>query len=590
MQGCCEYFGGLTMRDQASVTGTSSGWFILNGTNPGDLKTDGVGDAGTIGAKLALTSQYGNVLSNRTQTLNILTGTRLTISGPIVDTVDGIVFTGAVRKVGGGLLILSGTNTYRGGTTVNEGVVVVSNSAALGAGTVNLAGGELKIANGTWMIANAVNAVSNVMINTDGTLMLFGAITNSGSLVKTGAGTLALYGPNSYSGSTIINGGTLQLNASVPSGTATLWHFNTPGNLGLDSSTNGNTLIGAAGTPAYNAAGKFGGSLYLDGNSTMTNAVFPKGVPTGSSPYTIALWEKDNGSPANGGFVGWGTGIANQCNNFRLHGANGLNSYWWGANDWILTGLSTNPKDGNWHHIATTWDGTTSAVYVDGTRVGTKSRTGLNAQAVNFIVGKTTGDVAFKGWLDDLLIANRAFSQAELLSVMNNGYMDANTRILPSDTPLIVASGATLDLNGTSQTVASLQGGGSVTGGVLTVTASLAPGGTNAIGTLTVSGDFALGENASIDWNYGDSGTQDLVQVNGALTLPALANVAISRVTGSSAALPKQAVILSSSVSIARTNLSGWQVVASGNNAWRVKVIGNQVVAIRLTGTLLRVQ
>jgi autotransporter-associated beta strand protein len=95
LQGCCEYFGGLTMRDSARIAGTSSGWFILNGASPGDLKTDGTGDAGTVGAKLALASQYGNRPGNRTQTITVGTGARLTVSGPIVNTAEGSNYVGA---------------------------------------------------------------------------------------------------------------------------------------------------------------------------------------------------------------------------------------------------------------------------------------------------------------------------------------------------------------------------------------------------------------------------------------------------------------------------------------------------------------
>ena len=588
LQDKSEFFGSLTLRDGARVTGTSSSWFILNGANPGDIKTDGAGDAGAVGVKLALTSQWSACPGNRTQTVNVVTGTRLALSGPIVDTASGSNYVGTVRKTGGGTLVLGGANTYSGGTLVNDGTVIVSNSAALGTGPVTLSGGTLNVATGTWSIANIVNAASNVTIHTEGTLVLFGAITNSGSLVKTGTGTLVLGGSNSYSGATMVNEGTLQLNVRLPGETAALWHFNNPSCLGEDSSTNGNTLIGTTGAPAYNDNGKFGGALYLDGSSTLMNAAFPKGVPTGSSPYTIALWEKDNGSGNTGGFIGWGTaGQNSKANNLRFNGNNALINYWYG-NDLIVSGLSVNPKDGNWHHIAVTWDGYNQAMYVDGTVVTNTTRTGLNVGTTGFIVGRTLNDANFKGWMDDLLVASRALSQSEILSVMGNGYMDANVRPLPVNTALTLASGATLDLNGNSQTIADLRGCGTVTGGVLTVTGTLAPGGTNAVGTLTIYGRLALNENAAIDWNFGD-GLQDLVQVNGTLALPDCATVVISRTAGSSAAQPKLAVLVSCTEPLAQTDLSGWTATGE-SGTWSVKTVGNQVVAIRQTGTLLRIQ
>ena len=209
---------------------------------------------------------------------------------------------------------------------------------------------------------------------------------------------------------------------AAPDGTAVFYQFDNPDALGEDGSGNANTLVTATGAPAYSSSGKFGGALYLNGSSTMNQGgEFPTGVPTGNSPYTIALWEKDDGSTGNGGFVGWGNQATNQCNNFRFSGNNYLVNYWWGGNDWGLSGLSTNPKDGAWHHLVITWDGATRTMYVDGDNVGTRPGSGLNAQASHFVVGKTIADAHFKGWIDDLLIASRAFDPTEVTSLMAPG-------------------------------------------------------------------------------------------------------------------------------------------------------------------------
>ena len=281
--------------------------------------------------------------------------------------------------------------------------------------------------------------------------------SGNGPLTKSGAGTLTLPSTNTYSGATQVQGGTLKL-APLPAGTQAYYAFDNPANLGQDGSVMGNDLSVGTGAPAYTNAGVFGGAVYLNGSSFFTRSVFPAGVPTGSTPYTIALWEKDGGSGDRGGFVGWGSSANNQCNSFRLAGANALNNYWYG-NDWNLTGLSTNPKDGNWHHIAVTWNGTTQAMYVDGGPVGTIPRTGLNAQATNFFVGKTTADIGFKGWIDNVLIANRALSASEIADLR----MEVrSSNLLPADTTVQVSTGAVLDLNGVSQTVCGLSGSGRV--------------------------------------------------------------------------------------------------------------------------------
>ena len=58
---------------------------------------------------------------------------------------------------------------------------------------------------------------------------------------------------------------------------------------------------------------------------------------------------------------------------------------------------------------------------------------------------------------------------------------------LPPGGAVDVAAGATLDLNGQPQTVASAGGSGTVAGGSLTVTETLAPGGVGTVGTLTLA-------------------------------------------------------------------------------------------------------
>lgn len=63
---------------------------------------------------------------------------------------------------------------------------------------------------------------------------------------------------------------------------------------------------------------------------------------------------------------------------------------------------------------------------------------------------------------------------------------------LPADSDVAVAAGATLDLNGQAQTVASIGGSGTVVGGSLAVTGEIAPGGVGEVGTLTLAQTPAL--------------------------------------------------------------------------------------------------
>jgi hypothetical protein len=222
----------------------------------------------------------------------------------------------------------------------------------------------------------------------------------------------------------------------------------------------------------YSGAGKFGGSLYLNGNTTLKtlSGNFPNGLPTGNSPYTIAVWEKtDAGCPNNGGFVGWGNEDTSEANNLRLDGPNSVDNYWW-ANDFVVSGLSVDPMDGNWHSIVATWDGTTRTIYVDGVSAGSQSAATPNIMGVNFIVGATIGDVNFKGWMENLLITTNALTPSQISSYQNNGPMPRGAvAYWPFNNPTNL--GADNSGQGNTLSVASLggqwyQGEGLVDGGV----------------------------------------------------------------------------------------------------------------------------
>ncbi len=71
---------------------------------------------------------------------------------------------------------------------------------------------------------------------------------------------------------------------------------------------------------------------------------------------------------------------------------------------------------GSWHHVAGTYNGATFALYVDGARVASMSRSGamsVNSAAVTF-GNKNSLDRPFDGELDEVRIWRRALSQSEL--------------------------------------------------------------------------------------------------------------------------------------------------------------------------------
>ena len=179
---------------------------------------------------------------------------------------------GSLTKSGSGTLILTGSNSYSGGTTISMGILNIQNSYALGPGTLNntTVNGELQVqgnitldssrnfslsnnatggaglvairnVSGTNTLQGSINVTSGggglavqsdsglITLNAIGTsagtrALIFqgsgngavsGNITDAGggaTVTKNGTGTWTLSGSNSYTGITTINAGILQAN------------------------------------------------------------------------------------------------------------------------------------------------------------------------------------------------------------------------------------------------------------------------------------------------------------------------------------------------------------------------------------------
>ncbi|WP_077958266.1 fibronectin-binding autotransporter adhesin ShdA [Salmonella enterica] len=107
--------------------------------------------------------------------------------------------TGSLVKIGTGELTLNGDNDYSGGTTIDDGVLIADHADSLGTGSF------------------ANNGVLQV-----GEGELKNTLSGTGSLVKIGTGELTLNGDNDYSGGTTIDDGTLIANHADSLGTGAI--------------------------------------------------------------------------------------------------------------------------------------------------------------------------------------------------------------------------------------------------------------------------------------------------------------------------------------------------------------------------------
>ena len=129
----------------------------------------------------------------------------------------------------GGIVTLSGANSYKGGTTVNSGTLRIAADLALpAAGPVFVAAGaaldttsnspSIGTLSGGGSILLAPG--SNLTVGGDGGTGVFtGNISgNLANLTKIGAGAQTLSGVNSYTGNTVVNAGRLTLGNSFSLG------------------------------------------------------------------------------------------------------------------------------------------------------------------------------------------------------------------------------------------------------------------------------------------------------------------------------------------------------------------------------------
>lgn len=126
---------------------------------------------------------------------------------------------GGLGKTDYGALILTGNNSYTGGTRVSGGVLQVSSDTALGAtsGGVTLDGGTLRSGGAFSSARDFAFGANGGVIDTQGhAITLSGVLSGGGSMSKTGSGALTLSGDSrTYAGPISLDAGTLNLTGTL---------------------------------------------------------------------------------------------------------------------------------------------------------------------------------------------------------------------------------------------------------------------------------------------------------------------------------------------------------------------------------------
>jgi fibronectin-binding autotransporter adhesin len=221
--------------------------------------------------------------------------------------------TGPLTKVTGTLpLILSGANTYSGGTVVNAGIISFSADNNFGAlpstptpGNIILNGGGISASTDVTLSPNRGIAVGPATGTGSGTIDVASTLTYNGTIANNGSGvgslvtsgaTLYLAGTNTYTGNTTI-GGNLALigNGSISSSAQIIL----AGSLDASGRTDGTLTLSPGQT--LSGAGNVVGNLTNSPGSTVSPMAGADGVITvfGSVTFqgtNVMNIDKDNGN------------------------------------------------------------------------------------------------------------------------------------------------------------------------------------------------------------------------------------------------------------------------------------------------------
>jgi fibronectin-binding autotransporter adhesin len=492
----------------------------------------------TLGGNSASASTFsGNIFlgtnsgAGKGITLTAVSGGTAIFSGVIQDPTS-VSGPGLIRKGGTGTVVLSGVNTYAGGTSVDGGTLSISQSANLGAnsGALTLNAGTLEITSGfsTNRSFSVTDSTSTFQIDPSQSFTITSGVTGSGALNKTGTGTMVVAGSNTYSGGTNISAGIFQLasgdrlldsgSVTVSGGVFDLQSYNeiisvltlTSGSITGTGTLTGSDYLFQSGTISARLGGSAGITKSTSGTVTLSGA----NSFTGATSITDGLLQINTNNAL--GTVAGGTTVSSggalKLNNVDYSTAEALTLNGSGiSSGGALTNSGTSTFGGliNIASNASISAGGGTLTLTGGIIKNGTTLTFLGGGTVNVTTNGISGsspnsDIVIDG---TTVVFGAATSYNGATTVQNSGTLrlGGNNR-LPSSpqTNLTLNRSGTLDLAGFSDGVASLSGDSSgrvknsSVGGTSTLTVNPALGiSTTFAGTIAgtnggTQGDVAL--------------------------------------------------------------------------------------------------
>jgi len=468
------------------------------------------GRAITASGNTSITFNAGSVVTgaigfNGNLTLNTLTGSAQTLTRLIELSSDlvgsGEYVIGTVTKSGAGTLILTGANTYTGGTTISAGTLQIGSGSTTGS------------------IGGNVTNNATLVFNRSDSVTFAGIVSGTGSLTQSGTGTLTLTGANTYTGGTTLTGG--------------LINFTALNNLGTGNFTiNGGGLQWGAGTvldvsARLNPLGTLGGTFDTNGNAvTLASVISGPGALTKSGVGTLTLTGANTytgGTTVAVGTLSLGSNTAAGIGTITTTGsvidyANGIAV----ANAIVINSNMTQLQ--TLAGVSATQSGVISetggARPLEKIGAGTLILTGANtytggttisAGTLQIGSGSTTGSIGGNVTNNATLVFNRSDS------VTFAGIVSGTGSLTQSGTGTLTLTGTNTYTGGTTIRAGTLAVTGKI--GAVTVTSGTLQG-TGTVGTTTIASGSTL--------SPGINGAPGTLNVSGNLTMAAGGNYAVA--------------------------------------------------------------
>ena len=292
------------------------------------------------------------------------------------------------------------------------------------------------------------------------------------------------------------------LKSGLSSVLSVAYPFDSEATLTADASKTGATLTNNGTTYSSDSPLGTGGSAAFDGSSSVLSlATFPSAIPSGKAARTLLCFAKPaSGMSQEGAFISYGqenTYNASVYMNFAFRGFGARYGLFpWGADN-VYVSISTDETIGKWQSFAAVWDGSQVALYRNGSKTwgfGTFDNNVIpNTPASNFKIGRAWYDSSkFKGNLDEVAVCNRALTAEEIAAYHQKGLEAFRAKVLSAGVALNLKDGATFDSATQDQTIAGVDGTGTITVKSLTLTTRIA-------GSTTVNGDLTLGDGIVIE-------------------------------------------------------------------------------------------